>query len=401
MKKIWLLGLLALVTLCAGCATPATRCNTPADNPRHHYLRGMEALESSRTDEAMAKFDRALYCDEQFSAAWSGRAIAHAVKAATQSDAGFRGVETERALGNLEKGRTLAETGNDHFENRVAGIRVNRQIKAGKWLEQAEDAYREAMNRTVEEKLLDYYQGKEAATYFMGLAYLDAYEFRKAEDKFRDTLAARKDGRWNEPADRAWKKTSRIMRAMGGITVGDVGKKIALQESVSRGDLAALLIDEMRLDKLFAGRIPVKSQLERMQAEFTPADILTHPFKSEILTIMKWKVRGLEPKADDTTKAYLFKANDRVTRGEMAFILEDVLIKLTGNEALATAFFGQDRSPFPDIKPTSPFYNAVLNMTTRGIMEGELSGEFRVNDPIDGAEAILALRMLQQRINIR
>jgi len=116
---------------------------------------------------------------------------------------------------------------------------------------------------------------------------------------------------------------------------------------------------------------------------------------------MKWNVRGLEPKADETTRAYLFKANDRVSRGEMAFILEDLLIRLTGDESLATAFFGQDRSPFPDIKPTSPYYNAVLNMTTRGIMEGDLSGEFRVNDPIDGAEAILALRMLQQRINIR
>jgi len=401
MKRTWLLGLLALLTLCAGCATPATRCTTPTDNPRHHYLLGMEALESSRIDEAMTKFDRAIYCDEQFSAAWSGRAIAHAAKAATQSDTGFKGIEVKRALENLEKGRNLAETGNDHFENQVADIRVNSQIKEGKWLKQAEDAYREAMNRKVEEKLLDYYQGKEAATYFMGLAYLDAYEFRKAEDKFRDTLAARKDGKWNEPADRAWKKSSRILRAMGGITVGDVGKRIAVQETVSRGDLAALLINEMKLEKLFAGRIPVKSRVDRMQTEFIPADIMAHPFKSEILTIMKWNVRGLEPKADETTRAYLFKANDRVSRGEMAFILEDLLIRLTGDESLATAFFGQDRSPFPDIKPTSPYYNAVLNMTTRGIMEGDLSGEFRVNDPIDGAEAILALRMLQQRINIR
>jgi hypothetical protein len=236
--------------------------------------------------------------------------------------------------------------------------------------------------------------------YFMGLAYLDAYEFRKAEDKFRDTLAARRDGKWNEPADRGWKKTTKIVRAMGGITVGDVGRKIAVKESVNRGDLAALLIDEMKLDKLFAGRIPVKSRIDAMQAEFTPADVMNHHFKDEILTIMKWKVRGLEPKFDSTTKSYLFKPGDKVLRGEMAFILEDVLIKLTGDEKLATAFFGQDRSPFPDVKPTSHFYNAVLNMTTRNIMEGELSGEFRINEPVDGAEAILAVRMLQQRINI-
>jgi len=282
----------------------------------------------------------------------------------------------------------------------VAALRVHTLIKDRNWLAQAEAAYREAMDMKVDEKLLDYYQGQEAAAYFMGLAYLDGFEFRKAEDKFRETLGARRDGKWNEPADRAWKRTSKILRAMGGITVGDVGKKIAVKDSVSRGDLAALLIDEMKLDRLFAGRIPVKSQLDRMQAEFTPADVLNHHFKEEILTILKWKVRGLEPKADEVTRAYLFKPDEKVTRGEMAFILEDVLIKLTGDEKLATAFFGQDRSPFPDVKPTSPFYNAVLNMTTRGIMEGELSGEFRINDPVDGPEAILAVRMLQQKINI-
>ena len=187
---------------------------------------------------------------------------------------------------------------------------------------------------------------------------------------------------------------------MAGITVGDVGKQIAVKDSVTRADLAALLIVEMKLDKLFAGRIPVKSQIDKMKAEFTPADMLNHPFKEEVLTIMKWKVRGLEPRYDGNTKAYLFMPKEPVLRGEMALILEDVLIKLTGDEKLATAYFGQDKSPFPDVKATSHFYNAVMNMTTRGIMEGELSGEFRVGASVDGAEAILAMRVLKQRMNI-
>lgn len=400
MKRVWLLVLLSAVALLTGCATVPQRCTSPEDNPRHHYLRGMEALESLKVGLALEKFDRALYCEEQFSAAYSGRGIAFAMKSRTQQDQGYRGVEIEQAIENLEKGRKSAETANDRFEYQVAAIRANNMIKGRKWLDEAEDAYREAMNQKVDERLLDYYQGQEAATYFIGLAYLDAYEFRKAEDKFRDVLGARKDGKWNEPADRAWKKTTKIVRAMGGITVGDVGKKIAVKDSVSRGDLAALLIDEMKLDKLFAGRIPVKSKIDKMEAEFTPADIMGHPFKDEVLTVLKWKVRGLEPKYDKSTMAYMFKPGESVKRGEMAFILEDVLMKLTADEKLATAFFGQDRSPFPDVKPTSPFYNAVLNMTTRNIMEGELSGEFRVNEPVDGAEAILAIRMLQQRINI-
>ena len=186
---------------------------------------------------------------------------------------------------------------------------------------------------------------------------------------------------------------------MGGITVGDVGKTIAVKEKVSRADLAALLIDEMKIDKLMAGRIPLASQAART-AEFTPADMTGHPFKEEVLTLMKWNVRGMEPKYDDTTRAYLFKPADPVTRGEMAFILEDILIKLTGDEKLATAYFGQERSPFPDVRPSSSLYNAVMNMTTRSIMESELSGEFRINDPVDGAEALLAIRMLKQKMNI-
>lgn len=399
MRKVWILFMLALVSLLSACATSGPRCTTPADNPRHHYRLGMEKLESLNVEAAMKKFDRAVYCEEQFSAAYSGRAIAFAVKARSQGDAGFKGVEVNRALENLEKGRTTAVSENDKFEYHVAAIRVHNLIRDNRWLEQAETSYREAMNIKVDEKLLDYYQGAEAAMYFMGLAYVDANEFRKAEDKFRDTLEVRRDGKWNEPADRAWKRTSKIVRATGGLTIGDVGKKIAIQENVDRGDLAALLIDEVKLDKLFAGRIPVKSQVDRMKAEFTPADILSHQFKEEILTILKWKVRGLEPKADDTTRAYLFKPADKVTRAELAFVLEDVLMKLTGDDKMATAFFGQDRSPFPDVKSTSPYYNAVLNMTTRSIMESELSGEFRPADPVDGAEAILAVRVLQQRLS--
>jgi len=400
MKRVWFVVLAALLVVTSGCSQKVVRCTAPEDNPAHHYLRGMEALETGKLDLAMEKFDRAVYCEEEFSAAYGGKAMVSALRAKALNDPRYREVETQQAQEQLEKAGKLVASDNDQFEFQLASLRVATALKGKHWLESAEEAYAKALKVTVDEKRLDYYQGKEAASYFMGVAYLEAYAFRKAEDKFRETLDSRKMGKWNEPADLAWKKTSKILRAMGGISVGDVGKKIAVKDSVSRGDLTALLVDEMKVEKLFAGRIPVKSQLAAMKAEFTPADVLSHPFRDEVLTIMKWKVRGLEPKFDQTTKAYLFKPDDRVKRGEMAFILEDVLIKLTGDEKLATAFFGQDRSPFPDVKATSPYYNAVLNMTSRGIMEGDLSGEFRIAEPVDGAEAILAIRMLQQKINI-
>ncbi len=80
----------------------------------------------------------------------------------------------------------------------------------------------------------------------------------------------------------------------------------------------------------------------------------------------------------------------------MAFMLEDLLLKMTGDESLARRYLGQEKSPFSDIAPTSPFYNAVMTVTSRGLMEGDPSGRFRADAPLDGADAILAIRMLRQ-----
>jgi len=398
MRVLFIVFIFAFVSACA--TKPVAKCTEPTDNPFHHYLMGMQALEEKKIDVAQSKFERANFCDEKFSPAHDGLAIVSAYKSKQQADAKFKKVESNRAMEHLKKAGKLAESAEDKFDHLVATMRVYSAIKPANWLKTAEESYGEIRGLKVDEKKLTYYQGKEAADYFMGKAYFNALEFRQARDKFADVLNAKREGKWNEKADKAHKRVDKIVRAMAGITVGGVGKQIAVKDSVTRADLAALLIAEMKLDKLFAGRIPVKSQIDKMKAEFTPADVLNHPFKEEVLTIMKWKVRGLEPKFDETTKAYLFKPSDVVIRGEMALILEDVLIKLTGDDKLATAFFGHEKSPFPDVRKTSLFYNAVMNMTTRGIMESELSGEFRIDAPVDGAEALLAMRKLKQRMNI-
>jgi outer membrane protein assembly factor BamD (BamD/ComL family) len=402
-RKIFILLCFSALTVFAltGCAKKEiARCTSPEDNPPHHYLMGMNALEQGKVDVAKEKFERAIFCEKKFSPAYSGLAIVMSQKTIKQTDTGFASVEADRVFGNLKLAKEYIKSEECKFDYQAALIRVHTALKDKDWLEKAEDAFKDGGKLKVDEKKLIYYQGKEALTYFMGIAYLEALEFQKARDKFAEVLNSKREGKWHAKADKAWKKTDKIVRAMAGITVGDVGKKIAIKESVTRGDLAALLIDEMKLDKLFAGRIPAESKVAQLKPEFIPADTLTHQFKEEISTIMKWKVRGLEPKFDETTKAYLFKPSDVVKRGELAFTLEDVLLKLTGDEKIATAYFGHDKSPFPDVRPTSPFYNAVMNMTSRGIMEGELSGEFRVDEPVDGAEALLAMRVLQQRINI-
>jgi len=388
------------IILVYGCAKPIAKCTQPEDNSLHHYLRGMELLEQGKVQDAEAKFDRALYCDEKYGPAHAGLAIVNAERAKTQKEPGYRQTDTDKAMDHLKHAKKYADTKEDEFAYHVAGLRVFTTLKTKNWLKEAQDHFEDAEDVKIDERKLIYYEGKEAAHYFMGIAYLEAREFQKARDKFSETLSMKKEGKWNEKADKGWKRVDKIVRAMGGITLGDVGKEIAVRESVNRGDMAALLADELKIDKLFAGRIPVKSEIDKLKAEFTPADVLSHHFKEEVLTMMKWGIRGLEPQYDQTTKANLFKPDNGVTRKELALVLEDILVKLTGDEKIATAYFGQERSPFPDVPVTAPWYNAVMNMTTRGLMEPEISGEFRVNDLVDGAEAILAIRVLRQKMNI-
>jgi len=396
-----MLAFASAMTLIAGCSGPQVRSTSPEDNPQHHYLTGMTALENGKVALAQEKFERAIYLDDRFAKAYAGLAIVSAEKAKDQVDAGFRQVETDRVFEYLKKAGKYADKPGEKFDYYTAKIRINTLIKNTNWQEESEEAFKKGEKLTVDERALAYYQGTEALKYFMGGAYLEGLEFQKARDRFADVLNAKREGKWHEKADRAWKKSDKIVRAMAGITVGDVGKKIAAQDYVSRGDLAALLVDELKVENLFAGRIPVNSQGTGRKAEFTPADVVNHQFKDEVLTLMKWKVRGLEPKFDETTNAFLFRAMDNVTRGEMALVMEDVLIKMIGDERLSTVYYENGKSPFPDVRATSPFYNAVMNMTSRGIMEaGDISGEFRLADQLEGAEALLAIRVLMQKTNV-
>ena len=242
MRVLFMVFILAFVS---SCGKQVAKCTDPTDNPSHHYLMGMQALEEKKIDVAQSKFERANFCDEKFSPAHDGLAIVSAYKIKKQADAGFKKVETERAMQHLKKAGKLAESAEDKFDHLVATMRVYSAIKPTKdWLKTAEDAFSDIRNLKVEEKKLTYYQGKEAADYFMGKAYLNALEFRQARDKFADVLNAKREGKWNEKADKAHKRVDKIVRAMAGITVGDVGKQIAVKDSVTRADLAALLIVE-------------------------------------------------------------------------------------------------------------------------------------------------------------
>ena len=188
MRVLFMVFVLAFVS---SCEKQVAKCTEPTDNPAHHYLMGMQALEEKKIDVAQSKFERANFCDEKFSPAHDGLAIVSAYKTKQQGDAAFKKVETDGAMEHLKKAGKLAESAEDKFDHFVATMRVYTALKSKDWLKTAEDAFAEIRELKVDERKLTYYQGKEAADYFMGKAYLNALEFRQARDKFADVLNAR------------------------------------------------------------------------------------------------------------------------------------------------------------------------------------------------------------------
>ncbi|MBI2399625.1 MAG: S-layer homology domain-containing protein [Deltaproteobacteria bacterium] len=382
--------------LAVGCSKPMVRCPSPGDSPQHHYLAGMEFLEEGKLVEAASKFERASFCDEKYGPAHAGAALAGALMAKELSNTDYQKADLEKARAHLVAARKNSSTPEDRFAFHVASMRIETALKQGDWLEEVEDGHKAARKlKTDEEKLL-YYRVPEAADYFMGAAYLEAGEFQMSRDNFGAVLNARSTGKWHGPADRAWKRTDKVVRATSGMTLGDAGKRIAVREKVTRAEMAALLVNELGIDKLVAGKISAKPDGDG----FVPIDLLSNPFRIEAATLIKWSVRGLEPSYDASSRAYLFRPDEPVKRKEFAMVLEDVIIKLTGDEKTASAFLGHRASPFPDIEPSSVWYNAAMSVTTRNMMETELTGEFRPDDAVDGAEAVMAIRALKYRLSI-
>ena len=80
-------------------------------------------------------------------------------------------------------------------------------------------------------------------------------------------------------------------------------------------------------------------------------------------------------------------------------MIEDILIKISGDNALATRFIGST-SPFPDLRADLPYFNAVMVVNTRGLMEAKnmISGAFMPLEPVGGADALLVIRKMREEL---
>ncbi len=369
----------ALVLVVSGCGGKKIAAPTSVmDSPEYHYRNGLKYLDSDLIDDAMKSFDRAIALDPKSPLGYIGKGLAFGKKG-----------EFKPAIENMSKAKGL----DPGIEANIGMIRLLSMQRAKNWVSDAESEFKAAQKKDPNSARLHY---------FMGMAYKAALDFDRAAPMFKVVLDMNKE--FTGEANAEWALIQKIQRAAPGT---EIGKKIALIDKIDRADIAALFDQEMNLDKLYTKRgvktydtsfkAPTESstamQAEKVTKMEAATDIADHWLKPSIDLVLKLHVRGLEAGPNHT-----FEPDRLITKGEFALMLEDILIKVSGDEKLATKFLGAT-SPFPDLRNDQYFFSAAMTATSRGFIEADkATGEFKPGDPVSGADALLSIREFKNQL---
>jgi hypothetical protein len=394
-KQISLLNSVAVVLVLmslGACSGKDTRSPDGIfDSPRHHYTVGMDHLDEGELSKAGRGFRLALELDPDYPPALAGMAVLLAEKG-----------EREAALASLERAEEEAADLDENMSFEAMQPIVMK-LRVLKILYQRGELSEEALLKSVDialDSAGDLDPGDPAPFYYAGEAYLAVLKMVEAEVMY-SRIAPLQRG-YEKEADERLQLLSKVRRFGSG---SSVGKRIALVEAVERADMAALLVEELRIVELFANSddsdksafAPPERQSEvrkERYEEMGVPDIQGHPLQNDIELVLDLGVRGLETFGDGS-----FRPGEPVGRAEAAMIYADILVRASGKPGLAADFIGE-KSPFMDLGNDHPAFNAVMLCVTRGLIQADLrSGLFRPAGPVPGIDAMSALRTLHREFD--
>ncbi len=354
---------IAVALLLAACAAPLASQGV-SDTAAHHYAIGMKFLETTELARAQEEFERARALAPDYAAAYEGLGL---VALARQD------------LPAAESWLKTSKSKDDRYLPAYLGL-AKVYSAAG-----AHDRARKQAERAIKR------EPKNArARTVLGQVRLAAYDFGGAETSFARALELDPT---SAEARREWDRAVKIRQAAPGTLVG---KRIALADPLTRGELAALLATELGIETHLRKRRP-----ELFDPAFRPpgappatpsvgpTDIAGHWARNAIELVMRLTLMEAYP--DGT-----FRPDEPVTRAALATTLEQVLVVAANDPALKTRYLGQ-QSPFPDVRNDHFAFNSAVVVTTRGLMESERpNGAFRLTKPVSGPDALLAMRKLAE-----
>jgi len=371
-----LLPVICVFLLLGGCTGRHTTLQSFLDTPNHHASNGFSFLNRGQMSDAEREFQAALRLDHSFSQAHSGLGLI----------AGIKG-DYPLAFHSMALARDYAKTDEDRAMFAVGQMRLYTMKKGKGWLDRVEASFQEATKSVAD---------SPEAYYYLGVAFEQAYRFKGAEKAFEKVTALNSRLFWQ--ARRELRLVKKIIKAKPG---SFVGKSIALKNTITRADVAALVVEELRLDKIYQDlarhekgfRLP---QVLHKQSEppGLPADVKGHPLRADIEITLQLDLHGLGCFSDG-----FFRPEQPVTRAEYAVIMGSIISIIKQDPTLNTRF-SRKVSPFSDIGNSDPSFNAVMLCTAGTPIMEPREGIFNPWGNISGADALLALRKLKKALHI-
>lgn len=380
---IFCIALLAMLFLIS-CGGPKERkAESVLDTPEYHYNQGKKYLGQDDLANATREFNEAKSLKANFAPAYEGLALVDIVQK-----------NYSEADKNIKK--ALSEDGNWI----PAVVARGRWFSAQGQFEKAVDELKDAVDDVDGSKSkFDKKAVKMDALYHMGDAYKGWGKYIEAQTTFQKILEI---DNTNTRASAAIKELAEYQAAVAGQS--PELKKIAQQKEVTRSDVAVLFVTELPLEKIFrksarkdavtfqapSGGIMGKKETEQTAPTTVATDVAdNHWAKSFIDQALK---TGIIEKFPDET----FRPDAKVNRGEFAKLIEHFLVKAYDDPGIETQFFGSV-SPFADILNTAPVFNAVMQVSSRGIMPGFEDGTFQILKAVSGPEALNIIRNLKAK----
>jgi Tfp pilus assembly protein PilF len=369
---------LAVVPLLLTACGPKRQPGGLMDDPRTHSDRAKQYYDAGDNDRARQEYTLALELNKKFAPALAGLGMLEA-----------RLHNWDEAEKDIKK---AIDYDDKSFDGRMAwGVYLGEKYRgkdSDDWLPEAEAQFDKAVDRAPKEG---------EVWYRRGIVRQWALRLREAGEAYSKVLEI--NGAYTTPANEAWAKIQKIERAAPGTRVG---KKIALVDSLTRSDAAALFIAELQLDRLLSRtrgaavdtgyKAPVDPREVKAAEVAKPLanDIAGHWARNFIEDALKLGIRGLQVGPDGA-----FRPGQALNRSEFAFLAEDALMVALGDKTLATRYIGS-APRFSDVSAGSPYYNSICDAVDHNVMNANPDGTFGALQPVSGADALLTIRLIKE-----
>jgi tetratricopeptide (TPR) repeat protein len=373
-----------VLILLVACGGPKERqAESVLDTPEYHYNQGKKYLERNDLTNALREFNEAKSLKADFAPAYEGIALVN-----------IEQKDFESAKNNIDK--SLSEDG-----NWVPAVVARGRLYAAKeQYEDAVDEFNDALDDIDGSKSkFDKKEVRMDALYHKGNAYRGWEKYIDAQTTFQSILDI---DNTNVKASLAIKELAEYQAAVAGQS--PELKKIAKQKEISRADVAVLFVTELPLDKIFRtaprknaisfsapdGGVMGKKEEETPASPVIATDVPdTHWARSFIEEALQ---KGIIEKYPDGS----YRPEEKVNRAEFARLIEHFLVKAWDDKGLETQYFGSV-SPFADVLNTSPIFNSIMTVSTRGIMPGYEDGTFGPLNAVTGAESLNIIRNMKAK----